>query len=93
MSKPNEQNFETWGPQTRQGFSEVFDQSDATVLNLVRDDTFRRFTADRSFKDAVTKSAEPPLPKVGQTTGINQQNSLKVDAPKVAVKSTKVGVG
>lgn len=93
MSKPNEQNFETWGPQTRQGFSEVFDQSDAAVLKLVKDDTFRRFTTDRSFKDAVTKSTEPPSPKVGQTTGINQQNSLKVDDPKVAVKSTKVGVG
>jgi hypothetical protein len=93
QSKPNEQNFETWGPQTRQGFSEVFDQSDAAVLNLVKNDTFRRFMADRSFKDAITISAEPPLPKVGQTTGINSPNSLKSDDPKVAVKSTKVGVG
>ena len=93
QSKPNEQNFETWGPQTRQSFSEVFDQSDAAVLNLVKNDTFTRFRVDRSFKDAVTKSAEPPLPKVGQTTGINQQNSLKGDDPKLAVKSTKVGVG
>jgi hypothetical protein len=92
QSKPTEQNFETWGPEARHAYSEVFNQSDIAVINLVKADTFKRFTADRSFKDAVTKSAEPPQPKVGQSTGIDQRNSLNVDGPNVGVKSAKVGV-
>lgn len=94
QSQPTEQDFHTWGPQTRQQYGEAFKGTDHAVMELTKMDTFARFKLDSTYKEAVKKSLDPDgngsgKPSVRESMGLDKRQSQKVEGPK---KTVGVGV-
>jgi hypothetical protein len=89
QSQPNEQNFQSWGPETRKQMATMFDGPNKEIFDVTEKDLPKRFKVSPEYQKALQEGAKPPIPKTRVTSGVEQSQAIKQDGRKMS--TAKIG--